>query len=164
MSSRIDTHATETASILEQILGEVSKLHTKLDQDVAASEVEQLPTTAEDDAIDSAMAGQLGAMALCSELESSISRLSTLIDHDGLTLDADDAEQIIDDLRKVVVIAKERSIEKSRPSSNSTSYSSVTEDDTMALGRDLKLIEGLIISAPIIAINQSGNYVISLFL
>ncbi|QGI69963.1 hypothetical protein CEK26_002296 [Fusarium fujikuroi] len=157
VSSRIDTHATETASILEQILGEVSKLHTKLDQDVAASEVEQLPTTAEDDAIDSAMAGQIGAMALCSELESSISRLSTLINHDGLTLGADDAEQIIDDLRKFVVIAKERSIEKSRPSSNSTGYSSVTEDDTKALGGDLKLIEGLILSAPIIAINQSAS-------
>lgn len=164
VSSRIDTHATATASILEQILGEVSKLHTKLDQDVAASEVEQLPTTAEDDAIDSAIAGQLGAMALCSELESSISRLSILIDHDGLTLDADDAEQIIDDLRRFVVIAKERSIERSRLSSKSTGYSSATEDDTKALGRDLKLIEGLILSAPIIAINQSGKYIISLFL
>ncbi|KAF5550069.1 hypothetical protein FNAPI_7872 [Fusarium napiforme] len=155
VSSRIDTHATATASILEQILGEVSKLHTRLDQDAVVSEVEQLPATASDDAIDSAMAGRLGAMAVCSELESSISRLSTLIDHDGLTLDADDAEQIIDDLRRFVVIAKGRSIEKSRPSSNSTSYGSVTEDDTKALGRDLKLIEGLILSAPIIAINQS---------
>jgi hypothetical protein len=159
VSSRIDTHATATASILEQILGEVSKLHTRLDQDAAVSEVEQLSATAGDDPIDSAMAGRLGAMALCSDLESSISRLSTLIDHDGLTLDADDAEQIIDDLRRFVVIAKERSIEKSRLSSNSTSYSSVT-DDTKALGRDLKLIEGLIISAPIIAINQPGNSVI----
>ncbi|RBR04202.1 hypothetical protein FVER53590_08826 [Fusarium verticillioides] len=101
------------------------------------------------------MVGRLGAIALCSELESSISRLSTLIDHDGLTLDADDAEQIIDDLRRFVVIAKERSIEKSRLSSNSTTYSTVREDNTKALGRDLKLIEGLILSAPIIAINQS---------
>ncbi|KAF4436708.1 hypothetical protein FACUT_6303 [Fusarium acutatum] len=157
VSSRIDTHATATASILEQILGEVSKLHWRLDQDAAASEVEQLPTTADDDATDSAMAGRLGAMALCSELESSISRLSTLIDHDGLALDADDAEQIIDDLRRFVVIAKERSIEKSRLSSNSTSYGSITEDDAKALGRDLKLIEGLILSAPIVAINQSAS-------
>lgn len=165
VSSRIDTHANVTATILEQILGEVSKLHTRLDQDAAAVEVEELPATAYDeDIIDGAIAGQLGAMALCSELESSISRLSTLIDHDGLTLDADDAEQIIDDLRRFVVIAKERSIEKSRLSSNSTSYSSVTEDDAKAFGRDLKLIEGLILSAPIIAINQSGNYTLSLFL
>ncbi|EMT71109.1 hypothetical protein NOF04DRAFT_13591 [Fusarium oxysporum II5] len=156
VSSRIDTHANVTATILEQILGEVSKLHTRLDQDAAAVEAEELPATAcDEDIIDGAMAGQLGAMALCSELESSISRLSTLIDHDGLTLDADDAEQIIDDLRRFVVIAKERSIEKSRLSSNSTSYSSVTEDDAKAFGRDLKLIEGLILSAPIIAINQS---------
>ncbi|KAG5789072.1 hypothetical protein H9Q69_011860 [Fusarium xylarioides] len=155
VSSRIDTHATATASILEQILGEVSKLHTRLDQDAAASEVGQLASNSDNDAIDSAMAGRLGAMALCSELESSISRLSTLIDHDGLTLDADNAEQIIDDLRRFVVIAKERSIEKSRLSSISTGYGCVTEDDTKALGRDLKLIEGLILSAPIIAINQS---------
>ncbi|KAF4503445.1 hypothetical protein FAGAP_299 [Fusarium agapanthi] len=157
VSSRIDTHATATASILEQILGEVSKLHTRLDQDSAASKVEQLLATADDDAIDSAMAGRLGAMALCSELESSISRFSTLIDHDGLTLDADDAEQIIDDLRKFVVIARERSIEKSVLKSNCNSYSAVTEDNTKALGRDLKLIEGLILSAPIIAINQSAS-------
>ncbi|KNB08957.1 hypothetical protein FOXG_09640 [Fusarium oxysporum f. sp. lycopersici 4287] len=156
VSSRIDTHANVTATILEQILGEVSKLHTRLDQDAAPVEVEELPATPYDeDIIDGAIAGQLGAMALCSELESSIYRLSTLIDHDGLTLDADDAEQIIDDLRRFVVIAKERSIEKSRLSSNSTSYSSVTEDDAKAFGRDLKLIEGLILSAPIIAINQS---------
>ncbi|KAF5694406.1 hypothetical protein FDENT_1273 [Fusarium denticulatum] len=157
VSSRMDTHATATASILEQILGEVSKLHTRLDQDAGVSEVEQLPATAGDDSTDSAMAGRLGPMTLCSELESSISRLSTLIAHDGLTLDADDAEQIIDDLRRFVVIAKERSIEKSRLSSNSTTYSTVTEDDTKALGKDLKLIEGLILSAPIIAINQSGS-------
>nr|RBQ85011.1 hypothetical protein FVER53263_08826 [Fusarium verticillioides] len=124
-------------------------------EDMEVSEVEQLPTNAGDGSIDSAMVGRLGAIALCSELESSISRLSTLIDHDGLTLDADDAEQIIDDLRRFVVIAKERSIEKSRLSSNSTTYSTVREDNTKALGRDLKLIEGLILSAPIIAINQS---------
>ncbi|KAF5990597.1 hypothetical protein FBULB1_75 [Fusarium bulbicola] len=155
VSSRIDTHATATASILEQILGEVSKLHTRLDQDATSSEVEQLPATADDVAIDSVMAGRLGAMALCSELESSISRFSTLIDHDGLTLDADDAEQIIDDLRKFVAIARERSIEKSVLKSNCNSYSAVTEDNTKAFGRDLKLIEGLILSAPIIAINQS---------
>ncbi|KAG7404759.1 hypothetical protein LZL87_006270 [Fusarium oxysporum] len=157
VSSRIDTHATATANILEQILGEVSKLHTRLDQDAAASEVEQLPATADDDAIDSAMAGRLGAMALCSELESSISRFSTLVDHDGLALDADDAEQIIDDLRKFVVIARERSTEKSVLKNNYNSYNAVTEDNTKALGRDLKLIEGLIISAPIIAINQSAS-------
>ncbi|KAF9781024.1 hypothetical protein IL306_014721 [Fusarium sp. DS 682] len=156
VSSRIDTQATTTTTILEQILGEVSKLHKRLNQDAVPGETEQHTEINRDgDAIDSIITSQLGTMKLCSELESSISRLSTLVDHDGLTLDAEDAEQIIDDLRRFVVVAKERSAGNSNQDKGSVAYNTGTENDAKVLGRDLKLIEGLILSAPIIAINQS---------
>ncbi|KAF4340085.1 hypothetical protein FBEOM_5945 [Fusarium beomiforme] len=156
-SSKIDTQATATRTILEQILGEVSKLHARLSQDAASAEVEQhTNATRDDDTIESTVANQLGTMTLCSELESSISRLATLVDHDGLTLDAEDAEQIIDDLRRFVVVAKEKSVANPDQDRSSVAYNIHTENETSkALHRDLNLIEGLILSAPIIAINQS---------
>ncbi|KAF4445332.1 hypothetical protein F53441_10881 [Fusarium austroafricanum] len=150
VSSRIDSQATATTNLLEQILGEVSKLHARLNQDEQLMEA-----NSNDDAVESEISGQFGTMAICSELESSISRLSSLVDYDGLTLDADDAEQIVNDLRRFVVLAKERLIAKSNQSYNSFVYNTSTEVDDKALRRDLKLIEGLILSAPIIAINQS---------
>lgn len=94
-------------------------------------------------------------MEICSELDSSISRLSTLVDHDGLSLDAEDAEQIIDDLRRFVVVAREKSAANAKLKTSDV-YSIGAESNTKLVGRDLKLIEGLIISAPIIAINKPG--------
>jgi hypothetical protein len=70
-------------------------------------------------------------------------------------LDAEDAEQIIDDLRRFVVVAREKSAANSKPE-NPNAYSIGAESNTKLVSRDLKLIEGLIISAPIIAINKPG--------
>ncbi|CAG7562353.1 unnamed protein product [Fusarium equiseti] len=140
---------TATTSILEEILSEVSRLHARINQEPASR------TEEHSDAADDAIVNNLEALQLCSELDSSISRLSTLVDHDGLSLDAEDAEQIIDDLRRFVVVAREKSAANSKPE-NSNAYSIGAESNTKLVSRDLKLIEGLIISAPIIAINKSG--------
>lgn len=151
LSEKADTQATAATSILEKILSEVSRLHARISQEPASG------TEEHSDAADDAIADNLEALQLCSELDSSISRLSTLVDHEGLSLDAEDAEQIIDDLRRFVVVAREKSAANSKPE-NSNAYSVGAESNTKLASRDLKLIEGLIISAPIIAINKSGIY------
>ncbi|KAJ4326734.1 hypothetical protein N0V84_002854 [Fusarium piperis] len=144
-TSKIDTQATATTGILEQILGEVSRLHSRLDdndapEDASASITQNLET-----------------MTLCSELEESISRLSSLVDYDGLTLDADDAEQIIDDLRKFILIARDRVSAKQKEKGKATVNPYAVDHDSDQVRRDLKLIEGLMLSAPIVAINQPGT-------
>jgi hypothetical protein len=149
LSSKSDTQATAATSILEEILSEVSRLHARINHEPASG------TEEHGDAADDAIVDNLEALRLCSELDSSISRLSTLVDHDGLSLDAEDAEQIIDDLRRFVVVAREKSAANSKPE-NPNAYSIGAESNTKLVSRDLKLIEGLIISAPIIAINKSG--------
>lgn len=144
-TSKVDTQATATTGILEQILGEVAKLHSRLDdnhtlQDASTSITQNLET-----------------MTLCSDLEESISRLSSLIDHDGLTLDAHGAEQIIDDLQKFIVIARDRvSAKQTRKGKAAASQYTVNHDKDQ-VRRGLKLIEGLMLSAPIVAINQPGT-------
>ncbi|KAL2679303.1 hypothetical protein Neosp_010075 [[Neocosmospora] mangrovei] len=152
-TSKIDDQATATTGILEQILGEVARLHSRLDNDTAS-------TTLQDDATEDASASitqNLETMTLCSELEESISRLSSLVDHDGLTLDADDAEQIIDDLRKFILIARDRVSIKQTGKGKATANPYAVNEDSHQVRRDLKLIEGLMLSAPIIAINQPGT-------
>ncbi|KAM0560092.1 hypothetical protein ACHAPJ_004052 [Fusarium lateritium] len=148
-SSKIDNQAAATTNILQQILDEVSKLHERLNQDVTQ--------TAPEDDVDATITDQFEAMTMSSELEASISRLSSLVDHDGSTLDADDAEQIVDDLRRLVTIAKDKSCGKSNDSDQTHAYSKGVDDRAVVLRRDLNLIEGLILSAPIIAINKPGN-------
>ncbi|KAI8665653.1 hypothetical protein LRP88_03841 [Fusarium phalaenopsidis] len=153
-TSKIDNQATATTGILEQILGEVARLHSRLDNSDAAS------TAQHDDTSEDASASitqNLETMTLCSELEASISRLSSLVDHDGLTLDADDAEQIIDDLRKFILIARDKVSTKQTRKGKAASNPYVVEDDDGQVRRDLKLIEGLMLSAPIVAINQPGT-------
>ncbi|KAF4965825.1 hypothetical protein FSARC_6418 [Fusarium sarcochroum] len=155
-SSRIDTQAAATTNILQQILGEISKLHERLDQDVA-------PIAPQDD-VDATITGHFGTLTVCSELEASISRLSSLVDHDGSTLDADDAEHIVDDLRRFVTIAKEKSSSKTNNNQQTHAYNTAVDKRAIMLRRDLKLIEGLILSAPIIAINKpviSSNKLLS---
>ncbi|UPK92476.1 hypothetical protein LCI18_003411 [Fusarium solani-melongenae] len=148
-TSKIDNQATATTGILEQILGEVARLHSRLDSNDAS--------TSHDDATEDVSASitqNLETMTLCSELEESISRLSSLVDHDGLTLDADDAEQIIDDLRKFILIARDKVSSKQTEKGKATTNSYAVNDDSGQVRRDLKLIEGLMLSAPIVAINQ----------
>ncbi|RMJ14399.1 hypothetical protein CDV36_005951 [Fusarium kuroshium] len=150
-TSKIDDQATATTGILEQILGEVARLHSRLDNNDTAS------TTQPDDATEDASASitqNLETMTLCSELEESISRLSSLVDHDGLTLDADDAEQIIDDLRKFILIARDKVTARQTGKGKITANPYAVNDDSDQVRRDLKLIEGLMLSAPIVAINQ----------
>ncbi|KAH7268836.1 hypothetical protein B0J15DRAFT_419337 [Fusarium solani] len=150
-TSKIDDQATATTGILEQILGEVARLHSRLDSNDAS--------TSHDDATEDASASitqNLETMTLCSELEESISRLSSLVDHDGLTLDADDAEQIIDDLRKFILIARDnvKAKQTGKGKGKATINPYAVGDDSGQVRRDLKLIEGLMLSAPIVAINQ----------
>ncbi|KAJ4112509.1 hypothetical protein NW768_011676 [Fusarium equiseti] len=147
LSSKVDTQARATTSILEEILNEVSRLHARLNH-------ESVSGNEHSDPADDAIVDNLEALEICSELDSSISRLSTLVDHEGLSLDAEDAEQIIEDLRRFVVVAREKSAANAEPKS-SDAYSIGAESSTRLVSRDLKLIEGLIISAPIIAINKS---------
>ncbi|RSM03369.1 hypothetical protein CDV31_010501 [Fusarium ambrosium] len=152
-TSKIDDQATATTGILEQILGEVVRLHSRLDNNDTS-------TTQHDDLAEDASASitqNLETMTLCSELEESISRLSSLVDHDGLTLDADDAEQIIDDLRKFIVIARDKVAAKKTGNGKATANPYAVVDDSDQVRRDLKLIEGLMLSAPIVAINQPGT-------
>ncbi|KAK7398438.1 hypothetical protein QQX98_012189 [Neonectria punicea] len=149
-TSKIDNQATATTGILEQILGEVARLHSRLDSNDAS-------TTQDDDATEDASASitqNLETMTLCSDLEESISRLSSLVDHDGLTLDADDAEQIIDDLRKFILIARDKVSANQTGKRKATANPYVVDDDDGQVRRNLKLIEGLMLSAPIVAINQ----------
>ncbi|KAI1060950.1 hypothetical protein LB507_010146 [Fusarium sp. FIESC RH6] len=148
LSSKADNQATATTGILEEILNEVSRLHARISHEPAIGKEEHT------DVADDAILDNLEALKICSELDSSISRLSTLVDHDGLSLDAEDAEQIIDDLRKFVVVAREKSAANAKLKT-SDAYNIGAESSTKLVGRDLKLIEGLIISAPIIAINKS---------
>ena len=150
LSSKADTQATATTSILEEILNEVSRLHARISHEPASGNEEY------SDVADDVIVDNLEALKICSELDSSISRLSTLVDHDGLSLDAEDAEQIIDDLRRFVVVAREKSAVNAKPKT-SAAYSIGTESSTKLINRDLTLIEGLIISAPFIAINKSGT-------
>ena len=150
LSSKADTQATATTSILEEILNEVSRLHARISHEPASGNEEH------SDVADDAIVDNLEALKICSELDFSISRLSTLVDHDGLSLDAEDAEQIIDDLRRFVVVAREKSTVNAKPKT-SAAYSMGAESSTKLVNRDLTLIEGLIISAPIIAINKSGT-------
>ncbi|KAM6530371.1 hypothetical protein FALCPG4_008498 [Fusarium falciforme] len=159
-TSKIDNQATTTTGILEQILGEVARLHSRLDNSDAAS------ATQHDDASEDASASitqNLETMTLCSELEESISRLSSLVDHDGLTLDADDAEQIIDDLRKFILIARDKVSIKQTGKGKATTNPYAVEDVGGQVRRDLKLIEGLMLSAPIVAINQPGTILCFVF-
>ncbi|EEU38837.1 uncharacterized protein NECHADRAFT_83143 [Fusarium vanettenii 77-13-4] len=153
-TSTIGHQATATTGILEQILGEVARLHSRLNNDTAS-------TAQQDDATEDVSASitqNLESMTLCSELEESISRLSSLVDHDGLTLDADDAEQIIDDLRKFILIARDRVSSKQTGKGKATANPYAVNDDSDQVRRDLKLIEGLMLSAPIVAINQPGTF------
>ncbi|KAH6886950.1 hypothetical protein B0T10DRAFT_490532 [Thelonectria olida] len=156
-SSRIDTQASATSGILEQILGEMTRLHERLDhKDASPTRPQDGSLQADPDNAAGAVADDLEAMTLCSELEQSISRLSTLVDCDGLTLDADDAERIIDDLRNFIVIAKDKvSVKHNGTGREPAAAYNTTKEDARLEQRDLKLIEGLILSAPIIAINQA---------
>lgn len=134
-SSRIDTQVSATTGILEQILGEVGRLHQRLDDNDQSESVE-----VDTDAIAGAVAENLAAMNLCSELEESILRLSSLADCDGLTLDADDAEQIIDDLQRFILTAKDK------VSGKVSIGTSTMKEVSAVVQRDLKLVEGLILS------------------
>ncbi|KAM5354570.1 hypothetical protein ACJ41O_001217 [Fusarium nematophilum] len=145
-SSRIDTQASTTTGILEQILGEVGRLHQRLDNDTSTTTRDPGVAIKEDMA--GAVSDDLEAMNLCSELEESISRLSSLADCDRLTLDADDAEQIVDDLHRFILMAKNKV-------SGRGMDMNTTREDGGVVRRDLKLVEGLILSAPIVAINQA---------
>lgn len=155
-SSRIDTQASATTGILEQILGEVGRLHQRLDNNDQSTRTARFTGVEVDtDAIAGAVTENLVAMNLCSELEESISRLSSLADCDGLTLDADDAEQIIDDLQRFILMAKDKVSGKVSMDTNTM------KEDSAVVRRDLKLVEGLILSAPIVAINQAGAFFFS---
>ncbi|RFN48319.1 hypothetical protein FIE12Z_7368 [Fusarium flagelliforme] len=128
LSSKADAQATAATSILEEILSEVSRLHARINQDPASG------TEEHSDHADDAIVNNLEALQLCSELDSSISRLSTLVDHDGLSLDAEDAEQIIDDLRRFVIVAREKSAANSKPE-NSNAYSIGADSNTKLEGK-----------------------------
>lgn len=149
-SSKIDHQASSTTVLLEHILGEVARLHDRLANDNASATKTQ-SSTVDDSSMDDAVTESLEAMTLCSELEQSISRLSCLVDHDGLTLSADDAEQIVDDLRKFLAISRDKI------GSNKAPLHAYSTKEDGELRRDLKLIEGLILSAPIVAINKPGT-------
>lgn len=156
-SSRVNTQASATTGILEQILGEVARLHERLDGNAASSTTAN-PAGVEmdtDDTSDSVV-GEFESMTLCTELEESISRMSSLVDVDGLTLDANDAEQITDDLQRLIQLAKDKLCARETGSSKATAYANIMEDDSRLLRGDLRLIEGLILCAPVIAINESG--------
>lgn len=151
-TSKIDDQATATTGILEQILGEVARLHSRLENNGASASHDNAAEHGSDSITQS-----FETMTLCSELEESISRLSSLVDHDGLTLDADDAEQIIDDLRKFILIARDKVATKKTGSGKAAANPYAVVDDSDQVRRDLKLIEGLMLSAPIVAINQPGT-------
>ncbi|RBR03583.1 uncharacterized protein FIESC28_11740 [Fusarium coffeatum] len=148
LSSQVHTQAIATTSILEEILNEVSRIHARISHGPVPGIEEH------SDVADDAIVNNLEALMICSELDSSISRLSALVGHDGLSLDAEDAEQIIDDLRRFVVVAREKSVANAKLKT-SDAYSIGAESSTKLVSGDFKLIEGLIISAPIIAINKS---------
>ncbi|POR38554.1 hypothetical protein TPAR_01252 [Tolypocladium paradoxum] len=156
-SSSINTQASATTGILQQILGEVARLHERLDSSAASSTAANpVGVEMDTDYTSNSVVEGLEAMTLCSELEESISRLSSLVDHDGLTLDANDAEQITDDLQRLIRLAKDKVYAKETGSSKAPANANTMEEDSRLVRRDLKLIEGLILSAPRVAINQSG--------
>ncbi|KAM0421330.1 hypothetical protein ACHAPT_010860 [Fusarium lateritium] len=154
-TSKIDNQATMTTGILEQILGEVARLHSRLDNNDASASAIQHDAVNPD--VSASITANLETMTICSELEESISRLSSLVDHDGLTLDADDAEQIIDDLRKFILIARDKVSANQTGKGKASANLYAVGDDRGQVRRDLKLIEGLMLSAPIVAINQPGT-------
>ncbi|RSL41948.1 hypothetical protein CEP54_015656 [Fusarium duplospermum] len=130
-TSKIDDQATATTGILEQILGEVARLHSRLENNGASASHDN----AAEDGSDS-ITQSFETMTLCSELEESIS------------------QQIIDDLRKFILIARDKVSNKQMGKRKARANPYAVNDDNDQVRRDLKLIEGLMLSAPIVAINQ----------
>ncbi|KAJ4360872.1 uncharacterized protein N0V89_001439 [Didymosphaeria variabile] len=89
-----------------------------------------------------------------SELEHSISRLCDLVDAEGQTRDSDYAEQLIEDLKKLLDTAY--NLESQIPEIGSAAETSLGSyvEPASNLAKELKLASSLVSSAPFISINS----------
>ncbi|KAM0425645.1 hypothetical protein ACHAPT_009177 [Fusarium lateritium] len=145
--------AENTGNILQQILSEFGKIHDRLDNigsstatgEAAGSKSQHVSGIAEPE-----------VMEACSELEESISRLSRLVDNNGSTLDAEDAAQIIDDLERLIRSARDRVCKDQ--STLSLPEERARNEKSRSLRNELRMIEGMIYGAPVVAINPNSEF------
>lgn len=89
-------------------------------------------------------------MEACSKLEQSVSRLSRLVDDRGSTLNAEDATQIINDLEELIQSARNKVFKGQGTLS--------LPQELPSLQDELRMIGGMIYSAPMIVINPNSEF------
>ncbi|KXX75120.1 Peroxisomal NADH pyrophosphatase NUDT12 [Madurella mycetomatis] len=130
---------SEILENLSQLKEEVSSLRAR----------SALPADARAVASEAAAVSNLpDAQPVNSELEQAISRLVGLIGEKEGTVASDDAQQMLDDLQVLLQLA-EREEEKAQ------SYGCDLCDKGQDVSQDLKLVLGLLASAPVVAINEA---------
>jgi hypothetical protein len=154
----IHTEATgSTGRVLQQILGEVGKIHDRLDSTRNSTTTTEPVGNGEGN-----FSGVVepDVMEACSELELSISRLANLVDHDGSTLDIEDAEQIMDDLETLIQSARDQVCRNHCTLSSSDEQAK--NEKKRSLRNELRLVEGLVYGAPAVGINRNGECIPSI--
>ncbi|KAJ4202301.1 hypothetical protein NW767_006260 [Fusarium falciforme] len=151
-TSSINASTAETTeSIIQQILAKMERIQDPLDKkgtengnptatgELAGNRRQDISGVAEPE-----------AMEACSKLEESVSRLSRLVDNDGSTLDAEDAVQIINDLERLIQSARDKVCKDQSTLS--------LPQELPSLPDELRMIGGMIYSAPVIAINPNSEF------
>lgn len=146
------SNADATGNILQSILSQLGSVHSRLDT-LGAS-----PTA------DTSLSSTSGivendVMKACSELEESVERLGRLVDHESSTLEAQDAEQIVDDLRILLESARDQVVHTYHDPRACIHQKEKEKEERRTLQRELRAMEGMLFSAPAMAINQAGKLV-----
>ncbi|KAI8668636.1 Helo-like-N domain-containing protein [Fusarium keratoplasticum] len=149
-TSSINASTAETTeSIIQQILAKMGRIQDPLDKkgtenanptatgELAGNRRQDISGVAEPE-----------AMEACSKLEESVSRLSRLVGNNGSTLDAEDAGQIINDLERLIQSARDK-VWKDQSTLS-------LPQELPSLPNELRMIGGMIYSAPVIAINPNS--------
>ncbi|KAF7562673.1 hypothetical protein G7046_g1499 [Stylonectria norvegica] len=146
ISSALTNHASSTAAVLQQLLDGYAKLQDRLDTNAAATLSDIGAPNVTTDGCSSGIV-EPEVMDVCSDLEESIVRLCNLVEMEEPGLDSEDAQQIIDDVERLVQDARDRVC--------SAHIGPPRDDENRCERRDWKFIEGIINTAPVLAINKT---------
>jgi hypothetical protein len=151
-SLRQTSTAETTRDLLQQILGEFGRVHTRLDGIDTASAAAM---NTQDTPVRELTPDSPDVTEACNELQESVSRLASLVDHEEAIIDAEDAHHIIDDLETLIQSARDR------VSCTQVENPSSKDQERGGDGRNVRdniwLAQSLVCSAPVLAINQSGG-------
>jgi hypothetical protein len=147
------TTAENTGNILQQILNEFGRIHERLDS-IGDSVSTGEPTKDQSENVMSMTEPEV--IKACCDLEESITRLSRLVDTDDSTLAAEDATEIIDALEKLIQSARDTVLEDRKSMCQHKELA--MSEKKRRLQSELRMIGGMVCSAPLIEINPNSEY------